>query len=103
MQIPRRRFLRNLLGCTVLLGGPLAAFAADDTFPAKVVQEIEKIVGSEYSALDGLYKHFHANPELSLREEKTAARLAAELRHVGLEVTEGIGGFGVVGVLKNGE
>jgi hippurate hydrolase len=49
-----------------------------------------------------LYRHFHAHPELSFMEKETAARLANELRGVGAEVTEGIGGTGVVGVLKNG-
>lgn len=56
--------------------------------------------GSHYFEL---YKHFHANPELSLKEEKTAARVAAEFRAIGLETTERVGGFGVVGVLRNGE
>jgi len=59
-------------------------------------------LAADYPALDALYKHLHANPELSLMEEKTAARLAAELRAVGYEVTEKFGGTGIVGVLKNG-
>ncbi|MCI0360511.1 MAG: amidohydrolase, partial [Planctomycetaceae bacterium] len=51
----------------------------------------------------GLYRHFHAHPELSFLETETAARLAKELRAVGAEVTEKIGGTGVVGILKNGQ
>lgn len=50
-----------------------------------------------------VYQHLHANPELSFREELTAARLAAELKSVGVEVTMGVGKTGIVGVLKNGE
>ena len=50
----------------------------------------------------GLYKHFHANPELSFQEEQTAARLADELRKTGFEVTSNVGGHGVVALLKNG-
>ena len=50
-----------------------------------------------------LYRHFHAHPELSYQEKETAARLAKELRAAGLEVTENVGGYGIVGVLKNGE
>ncbi|MEM6291507.1 MAG: amidohydrolase [Myxococcota bacterium] len=46
------------------------------------------------------YEWFHAHPELSKQETKTAARLAAALRDLGLEVHEGIGGTGVVGVLE---
>ena len=52
--------------------------------------------------LQALYRQFHANPELSFREEKTAARLADELKKLGIEVTSGIGRQGVVGLLKNG-
>lgn len=48
-----------------------------------------------------LYRSLHAHPELSFRETETAKRVAAELRAAGLEVTEHIGGNGVVGVLKN--
>lgn len=49
-----------------------------------------------------LYKHLHAHPELSFQEERTAQRVAAELRAAGFEVTEGVGGFGLVGLLRNG-
>ena len=49
-----------------------------------------------------LYQHFHSHPELSFMEKETAARLAKELRAAGVEVTENVGGFGVVGLLKNG-
>lgn len=54
-------------------------------------------------ALDELYVHLHQNPELSFRELKTAARMAKELRAVGIEVVEHVGGNGVVGVLRCGE
>ena len=50
-----------------------------------------------------LYKHFHTHPELSLREKETAERLAEEWEAAGLEVTTGIGGHGVVGILENGD
>src|SRR2546426_6206667 len=59
-------------------------------------------VTAEYPSLFELYKHLHANPELSFHEEKTAARVADELKRAGCEVTTGVGGFGVVGVMKNG-
>ena len=49
------------------------------------------------------YKHLHAHPELSYKEEETSATLAKELKKVGAEVTERVGGFGVVGLLKNGD
>ena len=49
-----------------------------------------------------LYRHFHQHPELSLAEKETSARLAGELESLGIKVTTGVGGYGVVGVLENG-
>ena len=46
---------------------------------------------------------FHRNPELSMQEKNTAAYIAEELRSMGIEVHEGIGGTGVVGVLRSGD
>lgn len=53
--------------------------------------------------LEPLFLHFHQNPELSFLENRTAARMADELRAVGMEVTTGIGKTGVVGIMKNGD
>ena len=64
---------------------------------------IRDLVKIELPSLIELYKWFHANPELSTKEEKTAAKFAAEVRAAGWDVTEQIGGHGVVAVLKNGE
>ena len=58
---------------------------------------------SIYPHLDQLYLDLHKNPELSTKEEKTAQKLAAELRQLGFEVTTGVGGTGVVGLLRNGK
>jgi amidohydrolase len=55
-----------------------------------------------YPTLDSLYIDLHQNPELSLHEENTARKLATRLRALGFEVTEQVGGYGVVGVLRNG-
>jgi hippurate hydrolase len=63
---------------------------------------VDKVLDAEAADLVALYQHLHANPELSLQETKTAARMAAELRKAGFGVTEKVGGNGVVGVLKNG-
>lgn len=55
------------------------------------------------ASLEQLYRDLHQNPELSFREVKTAARMAKELREVGIDVTERVGGNGVVGVLRCGD
>lgn len=63
---------------------------------------VDQSFSKEATDLVALYQHIHSNPELSLMEVKTAARLAEELRKVGFEVTVKVGGMGIVGVLKNG-
>ena len=65
-------------------------------------ESVSAKIADLYPSLDALYKDLHAHPELSLMEEKTSARIAAELRATGFEVTEKFGGYGVVGILKNG-
>jgi amidohydrolase len=53
--------------------------------------------------LQAIYQDLHANPELSMQEHRTAAIAAAWLTRFGYEVTTGIGGTGVVGILRNGD
>ncbi|WP_206668122.1 amidohydrolase [Teichococcus oryzae] len=53
--------------------------------------------------IEGIYKDIHANPELSMQERRTAGIAAEWLRKQGYEVAEGVGGVGVVGVLRNGD
>ncbi len=53
--------------------------------------------------LETLYMDIHAHPELSMQEKRTAAVAADHLRRAGFEVTAGIGGTGVVGVMRNGD
>ncbi|MFJ9037567.1 amidohydrolase [Streptomyces sp. NPDC102406] len=54
--------------------------------------------------LAALYRDLHEHPELSLQETRTAALLAGRLRDAGFdEVAEGIGGTGVVGLLRSGD
>jgi hippurate hydrolase len=67
------------------------------------VAAINKVVSGDYERLEKLYKHLHTHPELSLQEEQTAARLSAELKELGFEVTEKVGGHGIVGIFKNGK
>lgn len=56
-----------------------------------------------YPDLFELYTRLHSEPELSGREVRTAGRVASLLRAAGYQVTEGVGGHGVVGVLENGD
>ena len=55
-----------------------------------------------YPTLEKFYVDLHQSPELSLHEQKTAEKLVAQLKPLGYEVTSGVGGYGVVAVLRNG-
>lgn len=84
-------------------GQPEAGKPAGADAPIKErVTKIDKALDGEIQDLVALYQHLHTNPELSLFEVKTAARLADEVRKLGFDVTEKVGGNGVVAVLKNG-
>jgi amidohydrolase len=61
-----------------------------------------KEVDAVYPAAHALYLDLHQSPELSSHETQTASKLAARLRDLGYTVTEGVGGTGVVAILKNG-
>jgi amidohydrolase len=78
-----------------------AASAARADAPARGLSGLAGL-DEIYPKLDALYIELHKNPELSMKEEKTAARLAIELKALGYEVTTGVGGTGVVGILSNG-
>jgi amidohydrolase len=65
--------------------------------------DLNTAVEADYAYLEALYKHLHSNPEISFQEEKTAARMAQELRKIGFDVTENVGGYGIVAILKNGD
>jgi hippurate hydrolase len=98
-------------------------FAATLLISAPALAELRDDVAADYAYVEALYLHLHANPELSFREVETSKRMAKELKDLGFEVTTGVGsawtkkkakanagnllpgvdGYGVVGVLRNGE
>jgi len=68
-------------------------------FPQTSAQtEVDQV----YPEAHELYLDIHRNPELSLHEGQTAAKLASRLGSAGYEVREHVGGTGVVALLKNG-
>ena len=70
---------------------------------APVVHPVLAKLDEVEAPLEALYQDLHRSPELSLQEEKTAGKLSERLRTLGFEVTTGVGGHGVVGVLRNGK
>jgi amidohydrolase len=70
---------------------------------ACLASELSEAIQQDYkNYLAPLWDHFHQHPELSLMETETAKRLAKELRSVGFDVTENVGGTGIVAIMKNG-
>jgi hippurate hydrolase len=59
-------------------------------------------VRQDLPSLMAIYRDLHANPELSMQESRSAAKLAAEARKLGFDVTTGVGKTGVVAVMRNG-
>lgn len=73
---------------------------ARDPQPAQAIREFTDAILPEVEAL---YEDLHCHPELSMQEQRTAALVAERLRALdGYEVAAGVGGTGVVGVLRNG-
>ena len=74
-------------------------------------QTPQSLADAELASLLAIYKDIHTHPELSGHEERTASLIAKELRAAGCQVTEHLGkyensklkGYGVVGVMKNGD
>ncbi len=95
-----RRFVRVVFFVIVVLFVTIGFQVSNSAQESQGV--IHNLIEHIYPSLEKLYHYLHSHPELSFREEKTSARLASELRNLGFEVTTRIGGYGIVGVLKNG-
>ncbi|MDH3616693.1 MAG: amidohydrolase [Gammaproteobacteria bacterium] len=85
--------MTNRVACFIAVFLTAPVFAAD----------LNDAVRKDYdNYLADLFDHFHRNPELSTIEFETAKRMSKELRAAGFEVTENVGGTGVVALLENG-
>ncbi len=82
---------------TILLTALLSA-----SLSAQTSSNLPKEVQAVYPGSYALYLDLHQHPELSSHETQTAAKLAARLRSLGYDVTENVGGTGIVAVMKNG-
>src|SRR5260221_9524925 len=91
--------MKRLLLILVLLSFP-ALFGT--MWAAESWRAASNQIDAVYPQVEAFYLDLHRNPELSYHEEKTAAKIADQLRKLGYDVTTGVGGAGVVGVFKNG-
>jgi len=77
-----------------------APAAAQSAAPLK--SAVTSRVDAMYPWTDAIYKDLHAHPEIAFQETRSAAKLAAEMRKLGFEVTEKVGRTGLVALLRNG-
>lgn len=82
---------------TTLAAGPALALDVRAVKPG-----LDAEVAADYPHLLALYEDIHAHPELGFQEKRTAAKLAAEMRALGFQVTEGVGRTGLVAIYRNG-
>lgn len=90
-----KRIILAAVAAAALWSGTASAQTPDAALTAAVKADYDANLGA-------LFDWFHRNPELSGQEVRTAARMARELTALGYEVTTGVGGTGVVAVLRNG-
>ena len=96
------RLISRLSSSALRLG--VCALGILATIPATTSAEsLKEWIQQQTPQLTQFYISLHQAPELSFQEEKTAARLADQMRELGLEVTTDVGGHGVVAILKNGD
>jgi hippurate hydrolase len=84
--------MRVLILLPLLFASP--ALAQPDSLRADIARDMPGLIA--------IYRDLHANPELSGQEKRSAGIMAAEAKKAGFEVTTGVGGTGVVAVMKNG-
>ena len=100
-----------LLGAILLLAaatgwaqaGNVSTTSPQDVNMSRSKQAIPGPPDDLLAKLESIYKDIHANPELAMQEHRTAGIAADWLRQYGYEVTDKVGGTGVVGLLRNGE
>jgi amidohydrolase len=91
----------RILRHTLVIGGVIGAASASlqaAPLPAPFTQQLN----ANYPAIETFYQDLHKNPELGFNEHQTAAKLAERAKALGFEVTTGVGGTGVVALMKNG-
>jgi amidohydrolase len=69
---------------------------------APLPQAFSDQLRASYPAVESFYQDLHRHPELAFNEHQTAAKLAERAKALGFEVTTGVGGTGVVALLRNG-
>lgn len=94
--------IRGALGGLLTVALALGTLSGGSLPGAEPADGVKAWTRGQLETLVAVYRDFHAHPELSLQEKTTAERLAKFWKEAGYEVTTGVGGHGVVALLKNG-
>lgn len=70
--------------------------------PLTYASNLNLNLDSSMPEIEELYLDLHQSPELSYHEQQTGQKIAKKLNQLGFNVTDSVGGFGVVGIYKNG-
>ena len=80
----------------------IALFAASMLAAPAQSATLNEAISADMPLLMNVYRDMHANPELSMQEVRTPAKMASEMRKLGFAITEHVGKTGLVAVLRNG-
>ncbi len=95
---------RTLLASALMAGVLAPAAAAQRTMnSAPMRAEVDRRMTAVMPKVVSWRRDIHEHPELSGDEVRTSALVAAHLKSLGMEVTTGVGGHGVVGLLRGGK
>lgn len=71
--------------------------------PLACAKTLDLDLENNMPAIEKFYLDLHQSPELSYREQKTGQKIVQQLKQIGFDVTANVGGYGVVGIYKNGD
>src|SRR5882672_4979104 len=102
MPMPMPSSLKPIAASVLSLCLAAGAAAQSSSVAEQYGAKVSGLVNDMYPQIETVYQDIHAHPELGFQETRTAAKLAAEMRALGFQVTEKIGKTGVVAIFKNG-
>ncbi|MFC4595020.1 amidohydrolase [Sphingobium tyrosinilyticum] len=91
-----------LLAAFAFLSSSTLLAPAARSAPVEDKAAISAVLDKNIAGLEALYRDLHQHPELGFQEQRTAKILATKMRALGFDVTEKVGGTGIVAIYRNG-
>lgn len=98
-----RAVMAVAISCSLIVCAAARAERLRASYSEAAANTVSGYVEKALPDLFAFYKDLHAHPELSLHEERSSGLIAKRFQQAGYDVTERVGGYGVVGVLRNGD